>query len=103
MKKSLFIAASIFVALLFSGCASVSCIFHCDDPSMKILVNGQYIGTGTAKFSAPHGTIYVNVYLEQDGEIVHSQKVYVRDCRNTYIEVSKPEIYRYSTIPKYHD
>lgn len=83
---------------LLTGCASsVPVAFLCNDENVEIYVNGEFVGHGLIQYVVPKDVDYITVSAMHDGQIVYDRNYYVRDYRNSIIEIIPRTDYRYSS------
>ena len=87
------------VAVLFSmvSCKSYYAVtFFCEDTTVEMYANDEYIGTNMATYNVPRGMRHVTIRCVENGKDVFTRKYYVKGMKNALITVSIPEDYRYS-------
>lgn len=70
--------------------------FYCEDPTVDMYANDEYIGTNMASYRVPKGMEYVTIRCVENGKDVFTRKYYVKGAKNAVITVSIPQDYRYS-------
>ena len=86
---------AIFASLV--SCKSYYAVtFFCEDATVEMYANDEYIGTNIATYYVPNGMRYVTIRCVENGKDVFTRKYYVKGIKNALITVSIPEYYRYS-------
>ena len=87
----------IFFVTLISCKAYFPVTFMCEDTTVELYANDEYIGTNMATYNVPKGVQYVTIRCVENGKDIFTRKYYVKGMKNALITVNIPEDYRYSS------
>lgn len=93
-------AILVTMMLLFSSCSSsISISLLCDEPSVEIYVNDDYVGRGLVSYTSPKGQDEIRVSCRENGVEVYSRSFYIKGKNNQLFELTIPKDYKYSSSP----
>ena len=85
------------VPFIMTSCKSYFTVtFFCEDPTIELYANDEYIGANMASYNVPRGMRYVTIRCVENEKDVFTRKYYVKGMKKALITVSIPEDYRYS-------
>lgn len=91
----------VIMSLLSAAGCSVSKTFalSCQERQIEIYVNDEYLGRDLVYYTVPAGVETIEVSCRDKGVEVYHRRVYVKDSKNTLIELQIPKNYKYSSKP----
>lgn len=88
------------VALLLSSCSSSTSVsLLCNEPSVEIYVNEDYVGRGLVSYTSPKGQDEIRVSCRENGIEIYSRSFYIKGKNNQLFELTIPKDYRYNSNP----
>ena len=90
------------MAFFITGCASTTRLnFACDDPTIDIYIDGEYVGRDLVNYTFPKGKQTIVVSCIEDGVEVYHRTYYVGSYQNNeLINLQIQRDYQYSTGSK---
>ena len=87
----------LFCALLLcSSCAgSIPISLLCNEQSVEIYVNDEFVGYGLVNYVVPKDVDYITVSCRSDGQILYERNYKAKDYKNRLIEITPQNNYRY--------
>lgn len=97
MKKICKLSCIIAVLIAIISCKSYYAVtFLCEDTTVEMYANDEYIGSNMATYRVPRGMQYVTIRCVENGKDIFTRKYYVKGMKNGLITVNIPADYRYS-------
>lgn len=97
MKKIGKQIAIIVILFTITSCKSYYPVtFLCENSTIELYANDEYIGTNMATYRVPKGMQHVTIKCVENGREVFTCKYYVKGMKNAIINVNIPKDYRYS-------
>lgn len=97
MKTKRKLCGILMITALLISCKSYHAVtFYCEETTVEMYANDEYIGTNMAIYHVPKGMKYVNIRCVENGKEIFTRKYYVKGMKNALITVSIPDDYRYS-------
>lgn len=100
-KHIVFICLMCLWGAIHTSCAPATktFTFACQERQVEIYVEGEYMGRNLVQVTIPRKQQYINIYCQDNGEIVLQKQFEVKDSPGHLIELQIPKNYKYSTNP----
>jgi hypothetical protein len=92
---------AIFATVLsISSCSTSKTIaLTCQERQIEIYANDEYLGRDLVYYTIPKNCEYIEISCRDNGIEVYHRRIYVKDKKQTIIELQIPKNYKYSNKP----
>jgi hypothetical protein len=101
IHKAIKVLVIAFTSITLTSCSTSSKTIglSCQERQIEIYVDEEYLGRDLVYYSVPKSREYIEVSCRDNGVEVYHKRVYVKNAKNTLVELQIPKNYKYSSKP----